>query len=145
MAIVPQDHFLYRGKTEKIIPFHRTSLQDPGTIRENLCLGLNRSVSDTELQEACEVAAIYGFIHSLPEGSLLWSWTSTIAHLLQVLAPHVVAMEVSPFLEASGNVLSLRARLCGSLRSYCLTRQLPLLTSRANGCSRRLCCFFRRM
>lgn len=51
MAIVPQDHFLYRG-----------------TIRENLCLGLNRSVSDTELQEACGVAAIGEFIQSLPEG-----------------------------------------------------------------------------
>lgn len=80
MAVVPQDHFLYRGKTERRIRLHRTSLQDPGTIRENLCLGLKRSVSDTELQEACELAAIYEFIHSLPEGSLLWAWNSIVAH-----------------------------------------------------------------
>ncbi len=73
MVIVSQDHFLYRGKIEKIIPFHRTSLQDSGIIRENLCLGLNRSVSDIELHEVCEVVAIYEFIHSLPEGSLLSS------------------------------------------------------------------------
>ncbi len=145
MVIVSQDHFLYRGKIEKIIPFHRTSLQDSGIIRENLCLGLNRSVSDIELHEVCEVVAIYEFIHSLPEGSLLSSWTSTIAHLLQVLASHVVTMKMSPFLEVSVSVLSLRALLCGSRRSSCSTRQLSLFTSRANDYSQRLCCVFRRM
>jgi ABC-type multidrug transport system fused ATPase/permease subunit len=51
MALVPQEHFLYRG-----------------TIRDNLCLGLARSVTDAELKEACKAAAIYDFVASLPDG-----------------------------------------------------------------------------
>ena len=144
MAIVPQDHFLYRGKTGTCS--HISSLQDPGTIRDNLCLGLDRSVSDTELQEACELAAISEFIQSLPDGRVLCFPSSTIAHVfLQGLEPHVVAAAVSPFPEASGSVSSSHALLCGSRRSSCSTRQRPLLMSRAKGCSRRVYWVFRRM
>jgi ABC-type multidrug transport system fused ATPase/permease subunit len=67
MALVPQDHFLYRGKSLQYSPLHNT-ITSPGTIRENLCLGVKRSILDAELQEACKAAAIHDFILSLPEG-----------------------------------------------------------------------------
>jgi len=50
MAIVPKDHFLYRGKTEKRIRLHKISSQDAGNIRENLCLGLKRSALEALFQ-----------------------------------------------------------------------------------------------
>lgn len=37
-----------------------------GTIRENLVMGLEREVSDEELDEVCNMAGIYEFIRSLP-------------------------------------------------------------------------------
>ncbi|KAF2098711.1 ABC multidrug transporter Mdr1 [Rhizodiscina lignyota] len=51
MALVPQDPTLYEG-----------------TIRENICLGLDGPVEEERLVKACKDAFIYDFIMSLPEG-----------------------------------------------------------------------------
>ncbi|MNI85023.1 Multidrug resistance ABC transporter ATP-binding/permease protein BmrA [compost metagenome] len=39
-----------------------------GTIRDNLCYGAQREISDEELRKAAEMAYADGFIHDLPDG-----------------------------------------------------------------------------
>ena len=51
MSLVAQDQVLYRG-----------------TVRENLCLGLEEGILDSEIEVACRNAIIWDFISSLPEG-----------------------------------------------------------------------------
>lgn len=51
IALVPQVPFLVSG-----------------TIRDNICYGLDRKVSDTELEKVCEKAYILDFIKSLDDG-----------------------------------------------------------------------------
>ena len=51
LSLVAQDQVLYRG-----------------TVRENLCLGLEESIADSEIELACKKAIIWDFISSLPEG-----------------------------------------------------------------------------
>ncbi|KAF7198605.1 ABC multidrug transporter E [Pseudocercospora fuligena] len=57
---------------ERLRSFCSLVSQDPtlfeGTIRENLTLGLSRSTSMGELEEACQAARIHDFILSLPQG-----------------------------------------------------------------------------
>lgn len=55
IALVPQDPFLVAG-----------------TIRDNICYGINEAVTDAEVEEAAKRACILDFIDSLPERFDTW-------------------------------------------------------------------------
>ncbi|PLB50180.1 P-loop containing nucleoside triphosphate hydrolase protein [Aspergillus steynii IBT 23096] len=57
-ALVPQGPWLYRGSYTR----------NCSSIRENLCLGLDRNVTDTEIVGACQAAVTHDFVSSLPQG-----------------------------------------------------------------------------
>ena len=56
IALVPQTPFLIAG-----------------TLRENICYGLDREVSDAELEEASRKACLSELVESLPDGLSLLS------------------------------------------------------------------------
>nr|WP_182536603.1 ABC transporter ATP-binding protein [Fontibacillus solani] len=62
------EDFSLRSWRENIGYVSQDSPMIAGTIRDNLCYGAQREISDEELRKAAEMAYADGFIHELPDG-----------------------------------------------------------------------------
>lgn len=62
------EDFSLRSWRENIGYVSQDSPMIAGTIRDNLCYGAQREISDEELRKAAEMAYADGFIHDLPDG-----------------------------------------------------------------------------